>query len=84
MLRPGQNDLVPFRDMVTGQKDPAHPDQWSFNFIVPNTITDQQSYLHVGYSDDRYEDNGYEDHDDGTEEQCKNIGPAYITITITR
>jgi cathepsin L len=84
ILRPGENNLVPFRDIVTDQKDPTHPDQWSFNYTVPNTITDQQSYLHVGYSDDHYEDNGYEDHDDGTEDQCRNVGPAYIIITITR
>ncbi|WP_218511798.1 hypothetical protein [Variovorax sp. dw_308] len=38
--------------------------------------------LVLGYRDDDYGDNGYNAHDDGTEHQCKNIGPAWVTIRI--
>jgi hypothetical protein len=40
--------------------------------------------LHLGYEDDDYSDNGYYSHDDGTDDQCKNIGPAQVTIVIYR
>ena len=45
--------------------------------------------LHLGYEDDNYNDNGYDRHDDGTEDQCKGDngndgGPAHITVTICR
>jgi len=49
--------------------------------------------LHLGYEDDDVSDNSYNDHDDGTEDQCKGDGvgddaredgPAHVTITICR
>jgi hypothetical protein len=40
--------------------------------------------LTLGYEDDNYSDNGYYSHDDGTEDQCKNVGPAEVRITIFR
>ena len=48
-----------------------------------------QLVLHLGYEDDNYTDNGYDRHDDGTEDQCKGDhgndgGPAHVTITICR
>jgi len=49
-----------------------------------------QLFLHLGYEDDGYSDNGYYSHDDGTDGQCKTDvdpiagGPAYVTITICR
>jgi hypothetical protein len=50
-----------------------------------------QLYLHLGYEDDKYSDNGYYRHDDGTEDQCKitdgdpvSGGPAYAVVTIYR
>jgi hypothetical protein len=39
--------------------------------------------LTLGYEDDGYSDNGYWSHDDGTGDQCKNIGPASVDIKIT-
>jgi Common central domain of tyrosinase len=39
--------------------------------------------LELGYEDDQYGDNGYWSHDDGTGDQCKNKGPASVTITIS-
>jgi hypothetical protein len=50
-----------------------------------------QLYLHLGYEDDDYSDNGYYSHDDGTDGQCKitdadpvSGGPAYVVVTIYR
>src|SRR5437667_1358565 len=45
--------------------------------------------LHLGYEDDNYNDNGYDRHDPGSEDQCKGDqrndgGPAHVTITICR
>jgi hypothetical protein len=43
-------------------------------------------FLRLGYEDeeDEYDNNGYWGHDDGTEDQCKNVGPADVVITIFR
>jgi PAN domain len=38
--------------------------------------------LVLGYSDDNYSDNGYYEHDDGTHDQCRGVGPAWVTVTI--
>jgi hypothetical protein len=48
-----------------------------------------QLVLHLGYEDDDYSDNGYDGHDNGTENQCQSEngndgGPAHLTITICR
>ena len=52
-------------------------------------VTGAELVLHLGYEDDDLSDNGYNDHDDGTEDQCKGDngndgGPAHVTITICR
>lgn len=39
-------------------------------------------YLTLGYTDDGYGDNGYWGHDDGTDDQCKGIGDAWIEVYI--
>lgn len=36
--------------------------------------------LSLGYSDDNYRDNGYYDHDDGIDNQCKGIEWAWVEI----
>ena len=51
-------------------------------FKVPENIDTKQLFLRLGYEDDDYSDDGYNDHDDGTQNQCLNKGNAYITITI--
>jgi hypothetical protein len=43
-----------------------------------------RAMLELGYQDDNYGDNGYTGHDDGTEDQCRNIGAASVRITVTR
>ena len=40
------------------------------------------TYLELHYMDDDYGDNGYWGHDDGTGDQCKNVGPAWVVVTI--
>src|SRR5260221_9506861 len=37
-----------------------------------------QYFLRLGYEDDSYADNGYWGHDDGTDDQCKGVGPAWV------
>jgi hypothetical protein len=54
--------------------------------VAPGTAA-AQSFLRLGYEDDKYSDNGYWGHDDGTEDQCKDNtpergGPAHVTLTI--
>lgn len=43
---------------------------------IPNLI--------LGYEDDGYGDNGYYDHDDGTDDQCKGVSNAYVIVSIER
>ena len=40
-------------------------------------------YLTLGYQDDDYSDNGYDDPDNGTGNQCLNTGNAYVTIVVS-
>jgi hypothetical protein len=52
--------------------------------VVNRSVTvSQDSNLVVGYEDNHYEDNGYYAHDDGTANQCKNVGAAWLRLTIT-
>src|SRR5229473_7195282 len=51
---------------------------------VPTGIDPSQLYLRLGYEDDDYGDNGYYDHDDGTGDQCRGIGPAFLSIVAER
>src|SRR5580658_3643634 len=39
---------------------------------LPANLPASSLFLHLGYEDDGYGDNGYYSHDDGTEDQCKN------------
>ncbi len=41
-------------------------------------------YLRLGYEDDKFSDNGYYSHDDGTSNQCKNVGNAYVEVHIRK
>ena len=51
--------------------------------LVGNTYTlTEGGSLFLGYEDDNYTDNGYYLHDDGTNNQCKDIDNAYVRLTI--
>jgi hypothetical protein len=59
--------------------------------VTGTGVAESQLFLHLGYEDDDYSDNGYYSHDDGTDDQCKTDtargidgGPAHVTITIYR
>jgi hypothetical protein len=50
-------------------------------FNIPATAKGDLT-LHVGYIDDNYTDNGYWSHDDGPEDQCQNVGNAWLLLVI--
>ena len=52
--------------------------------VNQTVIVRDYANLWLGYEDDGYSDNGYWGHDDGTGDQCKNVGPAWVHLTITR
>jgi hypothetical protein len=49
------------------------------------TITDAGTLV-IGYEDDDYHDNGYDgrNNDNGTDEQCRGLGNAFIDVTVNR
>ncbi len=49
---------------------------------VPTTVNAADLFLRLGYEDDNYADNGYTGHDDGTEDQCKGVGAAWVELTV--
>lgn len=49
---------------------------------LPAGVSASELYLHLGYEDDHYGDNGYYRPDDGTENQCKNSTTAYVIVSI--
>ena len=49
---------------------------------IPSGVDTAQMFLRLGYEDDGYGDNGYYSHDDGTQNQCKSVGNAYVSLTI--
>jgi hypothetical protein len=59
----------------------------AFGLGVPHTIpaglpASATFPLQLGYEDDDYSDNGYWGHDDGTGNQCKKVGNAFVVVTI--
>ena len=49
---------------------------------IPATVNPQNAVLRLGYEDDDYSDNGYWGHDDGTEDQCRGVGNAFVVLTV--
>src|SRR4051812_5663056 len=47
------------------------------------TVGGSGGSLVLGYEDDGYGDNGYYSHDDGTGNQCKGVGNAWVHIVIS-
>lgn len=52
--------------------------------IIPPApqATHPAEFLKLGYIDNETDDNGYYSHDDGTDDQCKSEGPAWVEITV--
>jgi hypothetical protein len=40
--------------------------------------------LSLGYEDDIFPDNSYDNHDDGTDNQCAGVGPAFVEFDIVK
>ena len=53
-------------------------------YVMPANVN--KSTFFLGYSDDDYSDNGYENRNDdnGTQEQCKGLGNAFVIVKIKR
>jgi hypothetical protein len=52
--------------------------------VVNRTFTvPQAGQLTLGYEDNQYDDNDYIHVDNGTGNQCRNVGPAWVRVTIT-
>jgi len=53
--------------------------------FVPTGASTNNLFLRLGYSDDDRSDNSYDDHDNGTEDQCagQDGGAAWVTLTVT-
>ncbi|MGJ4945046.1 hypothetical protein ACQR1W_31085 [Bradyrhizobium sp. HKCCYLS1011] len=64
------SDLVRIAGAITGP------------MVIPPTVDPHNAILRLGYEDDHYGDNGYWGHDDGTENQCRGVGNAFVTLTI--
>ena len=76
--------FTPIQKLI-GAYNPQSPDEYTVAF--PNPVPAEipvNSYLELCYMDDGYSDNGYYAHDDGTEDQCKGVGPAHVQVTIHR
>ncbi len=54
-------------------------------FTVPDHLAPlvaQSLFLQLGYQDDGPGDNGYYSHDNGNNNQCLGVGPAYVEISV--
>jgi hypothetical protein len=78
----GPKGLVRLLDM--GMKN-LSPGQFRGQFVVGDLskVAEKDRYLRLGFEDDNYGDNGYWGRDDGTGDQCQNLGTSYVVITIS-
>src|ERR1043166_188093 len=75
---PTVKELVRLSDVIAAQANGVKlqfKDSKKFDSLEP-------TWLVLGYEDDGYGDNGYWGHDDGTSDQCKREGAAWIRIKI--
>ncbi len=52
--------------------------------VVTSAANAYPTFLRLGYEDNDLSDNGYWGHDDGTGDQCKDVGNAFVELTILR
>lgn len=52
--------------------------------VISASTNISQLFLRLGYEDDDFSDNGYWGHDNGTEDQCKGVGNAFVELSIER
>jgi len=53
-----------------------------FLVTAPHPGEPPDRFLSLGYEDNNYSDNGYWKHDNGQRDQCKNVGPAWVEVTV--
>lgn len=58
----------------------AMGDHWVPRDLPPTVLPNL--YLTLGYQDDAYSDNGYYAHDNGNNDQCLNVGPAWVEVIV--
>lgn len=77
----GPKGLVRLLDM--GMKN-ISTGQFRGTFTVGDLskVAEKDRYLRLGFEDDNYGDNGYTGRDDGTGNQCQNLGTSYVVITV--
>jgi hypothetical protein len=79
----GKKGLVRILDI--GLKN-LSPGQFKGELVVGDLskVPEKDRYLRLGFEDDDYSDNGYMDRnsDDGTDDQCKNLGTSYVVLNI--
>jgi|GEM_PF-4737158 len=81
-LTPG---VVPLRSL-DGGINAVKPDEFTTTFTgrIPAGLSVSQRFFRMGYQDDVYRDNGYGRHDNGTGDQCKLCGDAFMRVIIKR
>jgi hypothetical protein len=56
--------------------------QYQGRYVVPVGAQPFVGALYLSYEDDGPSDNGYYSHDNGTGNQCRNVGGAWVNLTI--
>ena len=51
---------------------------------IPLNSDPDDLFLRLGYEDKNYADNGYYNRDNGANDQCKDLGNAFVIVTIER
>ena len=69
---PGMPQLVRISDVI------------GRSLTIPPLDEESHTYLRIGYEDEVYSDNGYYSRDDGSEDQCKGVGNAFIEVKVTQ
>jgi hypothetical protein len=76
----GRQGLVRLQSLFRGNGT----ETFSGLFVVGDLskVPDKERYLRLGYEDSDYSDNGYNDRDNGTDDQCVGLPDAYLVITV--
>jgi len=80
--------LQPIRDLLSKYQVgyDANGEVYTLEMTLPalDDIAAEQRYLGLGYVDDNYGDNCFDHHDNGEDDQCKGVGPAWLRVEIKR
>ncbi|WP_425147187.1 hypothetical protein [Deinococcus sp.] len=60
---------------------PGHG-QATLQSLIGQMVAVRAGTLQLGYQDDGYGDNSYSDHDDGTDDQCRGVGNAWLVLVV--